>query len=320
MGLYLGIDGGQSSTTALIADETGRVVGHGQSGPCNHITGPEARQKFLLVVRDCLEQACRTASLATDSVEFASACCGFSGGADDKEQYARELIRSRCYKFTHDAEIAFAGALAGEPGIVVIAGTGSIAFGRNAEDQTARAGGWGHIFGDEGGAFDLVRGGIRAALQYEEGWGPATRLHGDLLGATGEKSANSLLHRLYAMPRDEIARYAPVVTSAAEANDNVAVAIIDEAAMGLAWYAQGVQRHLFPRGEGTPVSYIGGVFESATLLSAFSRHVGEFACEVVAPRLGPAAGALLEAFRLAGLNPQLSGLSAAEQFRTAQTP
>ncbi len=70
------------------------------------------------------------------NVRFASACLGFSGGAEDKEAYARELIRSSKYKITHDAEIALSGATAGEPGIIIIAGTGSMAFGRNAAGQT----------------------------------------------------------------------------------------------------------------------------------------------------------------------------------------
>jgi N-acetylglucosamine kinase-like BadF-type ATPase len=311
---YLGIDGGQSSTTALIADETGRVIGSGRGGPCNHITGLEAREKFRRVVGDCLSRACAQASLHLETIQFASTCCGFSGGAADKEQYTRELIRSELFKITHDAEIALTGALTGKPGIVVIAGTGSIAFGRNAQGQTARAGGWGYVFGDEGGAFDLVRGALRAALQHEEGWGPPTKLHTNLLAATGEKSANELLHRFYATPRSEVARYAPLVTQAADADDSVALTIIDESAAGLAWYAEGVRRQLFEPVEQPPVTYVGGVFESAALLSAFSRHVGEFGCEINAPRFGPAAGALLEAFRLAGRTMPVMNLPISEQL------
>ena len=92
----------------------------------------------------------------------------------DKEAFVKELIASDKYKLTHDAEIALIGATAGQPGIIVIAGTGSIAFGRNAQMQTARAGGWGYIFGDEGGGFDIAKNALRRALQFEEGWGPAT--------------------------------------------------------------------------------------------------------------------------------------------------
>src|SRR5438270_3766179 len=125
MRLYLGIDGGQSSTTALIADETGRVLGVGRGGPCNHAHGPEGRAKFFGAISACLSEAFSKAGLQQDGVTFAAACLGFSGGAADKEAYSGELIRSAKYRITHDAEIALLGATASAPGIIVIAGTGS---------------------------------------------------------------------------------------------------------------------------------------------------------------------------------------------------
>ena len=122
--LYLGVDGGQTGTVALIADESGRVIGRGSGGPCNHVGAAEGRAKFVGAVGQCLKEACRIAGLDEETVSFSAACLGLSGGAEDKELYARELIRSSKFKFTHDAEIALAGATGGEPGIIVIAGTG----------------------------------------------------------------------------------------------------------------------------------------------------------------------------------------------------
>jgi len=159
MPLYLGIDGGQSGTTALIGDESGRVVGRGKAGPCNHARASEGRRKFLAALRDSISAAIQ------GDPEFAAACMGFSGGPDDKEALAREVVRAERYLITHDAHIALVGATGGAPGIIVIAGTGSIAFGRNAAGKSARAGGWGYVFGDEGGAFDLVRQALRAVLR-----------------------------------------------------------------------------------------------------------------------------------------------------------
>lgn len=171
MSLFLGIDGGQSSTVGLIADEGGRVLGHGRGGPCNHVAASEGRAKFKRAILECLDEACRAAGLDLSTVEFEAACLGFSGGATDKEAYSREFIRSKSFKITHDAEIALTGATAGDPGVIVIAGTGSIAFGKNANGTTKRAGGWGYAFGDEGGAFDVAKQALRAALAMEEGWG-----------------------------------------------------------------------------------------------------------------------------------------------------
>jgi N-acetylglucosamine kinase-like BadF-type ATPase len=313
MRLYLGIDGGQSSTTALIADETGRVIGRGRGGPCNHVGTSEGRAKFRSAVGDCVAQACQEAKLDADSIAFAAACLGFSGGAEDKEAYARELIRSNRYKITHDAEIALAGATAGEPGIIIIAGTGSIAFGRNARGETARAGGWGYLFGDEGGAFDLARQALRAALQYEEGWGPETVLRQQLLEATGVATANELLHRFYAsFDRSYVASLAVLVSRAAEHGDGVAIDILRRAAGQLAWLVEGVYRHLFHNGEVIYLAYIGGVFESIALRDELTTAVAKsIGCKVSAPQLSPAAGALLEALRLDGNSRRLAGLPAA---------
>src|SRR5437764_3315818 len=99
-------------------------------------------------------------------------------------------IRTRRLIVTNDAVSALAGATASGQGIITIAGTGSIAFGRNASGRTARAGGWGYIFGDEGSGFDIVRQALRAALRMEEGWGPSTRLREVLIEATGSRDAN----------------------------------------------------------------------------------------------------------------------------------
>ena len=300
--LYLGVDGGQSSTTALIADEAGRVIGHGRGGPCNHISGPESAEKFLKVVGECLRLACSEAGLDTATVRFASACFGLSGGAEDKEAYARQLARSAKYKFTHDAEIALSGATEGKPGIIIIAGTGSIAFGRNKAGAVARAGGWGYIFGDEGGAFDLTRRALRAALQYEEGWGPPTSLRALLLQAVPAPDANALLHRFYSdLSRQFAASLAPLVTQAAEQGDEPAVQIVYAAAQDLAALVEGVYRHLFPEADSVPVAYIGGVFQSALVRDTLVRKIREsITCQPGPPRFGPAIGAVLEALRLDG--------------------
>lgn len=314
--LYLGVDGGQSSTTALIADEKGRVIGQGHGGPCDHVSGVEGRNRFFTALGDCLEQACREAAIDAETVAFAAACLGFSGGAADKEAYSRELIRSSIYKVTHDAEIALSGATAGEPGIIIIAGSGSMAFGRNAEGETARAGGWGYIFGDEGGAFDLTRQALRAALKAEEGWGPPTRAREMLLEASGARDANDLLHRFYTaeFPRKRIASYAPLVTQAAEEGDAMALRILADAAAKLAWFVEGVYERLFQAGTVVPVAHIGGVFKSARLLKQFADRIRQdLGCPAGPPRLGPAAGALLEAVRLDGNPSELSAVPQCEK-------
>jgi N-acetylglucosamine kinase-like BadF-type ATPase len=304
MELFLGVDGGQSSTTALIGDESGRILGRGIGGPCNHAAGAEGRARLERSVSESLAAACREAGLDPHTARFAAACFGMSGGPDDKEAILAGLLRAGRLIVTNDAEIALAGATATGRGIATIAGTGSVVFGRNAAGQTARAGGWGYLFGDEGGAFDIVRQGLRAVLRMEEGWGPPTVLREALLDATASDSANRLLHLFYTpeWPRSRVAALAPVVDAAASEGDAVALRLLDNAAQELALLAASVRGQLWHPGEGVEVAYIGGAFRSEWLRERFRLLVelepGNRCC---APRLGPAEGALLEGLRAAGL-------------------
>jgi len=306
--LYLGIDGGQSSTTALICDEAGRVIGRGRAGSCNHITGEEAKSRFARAIGNCIREACKLANLNPDTIAFAAACLGLSGGAEDKAPFVRELIRSANYKITHDAEIALIGATAGQPGIIIIAGTGSIAFGRDRSGKSARAGGWGYVFGDEGGAFDLTRRALRAALRFEEGWGPPTSLRDRLLHRTDAATANDLLHRFYAnISRSSIAALADVVTEAAQDGDPEAARILQDEASKLVGFVTGVYRQLFRPDDDPAIAYVGGVFKSPLLRQNFvDRARSVLGCHARPPCLSPAAGALMEALRLDGNGSVLS--------------
>ena len=163
MKIFLGVDGGQSGTVAAIGDETGRVLGEGEAGPSNHAAGAEGRAKLERALRESLSQAAAQAGLDAAALEFESACFGMSGGPEGKHAILSALVRAARLRVTTDAAVALAGATASGLGVVIIAGTGSMALGRNAEGRNARAGGWGYVFGDEGSAFDVVRHAARAA-------------------------------------------------------------------------------------------------------------------------------------------------------------
>src|ERR1035441_351587 len=155
MKLYLGVDGGQSGTTAVIGDDGGRILGTGHAGPCNHAAEGEGRAKLERAVTGSVGAACAQAGLDAAAVRFEAACFGMSGGPDDKREILAATLRVERLVVTNDAVISLAGATTTGQGIVTIAGTGSIAFGRNPAGRTARAGGWGYIFGDEGGGVGM---------------------------------------------------------------------------------------------------------------------------------------------------------------------
>ncbi len=304
--LFLGVDGGQSSTTALVSDSTGRVLGRGNDGPCNHVqSAAEGREKFIRVIGGCVRAAC-----GGEMPRFRAACLGFSGGPADKEGILREMLQVDSLSVTTDARIALTGATAGGAGIITVAGTGSISYGRDTTGRTVRAGGWGYIFADEGSGFDIARKALRAVLKQHEGWGPPTSLHEKMLAATGAGDANQMLHMFYTAdwPRKRVATLAKLVDAEAEAGDETAITILDQTAEALAMFTNAVRQQL---DDPSQVSPIGNVWRSRILTTSFQRRMQDF--PVVAPLLGPAAGALLEAFALAGRTVTLTNLPESEK-------
>src|SRR5258706_9437351 len=151
---YLGVDGGASKTPALVSDENGEALGEGLAGPSNHLrVGIETASRNV-------ERAVNKALVAADvtSREIVWAYCGIAGA--DHPAHRQEVVDSLSIFFPrgnftvdNDARIALTGAIGYGGGVVVIAGTGSVAYGRNDEGHETRAGGWGPILGDEGGGF-----------------------------------------------------------------------------------------------------------------------------------------------------------------------
>jgi len=253
---------------------------------------------------DCLGRAAAMAGLNPDHPVFRAACLGMSGGPDDKAGLLAGILAAEDIVVTHDGRIALAGAMAGGPGAIVIAGTGSIAFGENSAGKTARAGGWGYVFGDEGGGFDVVRQAVRSALRDHEGWGPQTALTAALLAETGTRDANALVHLFYTAewPRSRVAALAPVVNRAAEEGDPAAIGILQQSAQQLAMLAGAVRRQLWEPRETSRLAWIGGTFRSEILLERF-RMLAELDGLVATaePEHPPAMGALILAYRTAGL-------------------
>src|ERR1035438_22052 len=131
MKLFLGVDGGQSGTTAVIGDETGRILGTGEAGPCNHAAAGEGRAKLERAITGSLAEACSEAGLDLEAVRFEAACFGMSGGPEDKREILAAMLRGDRVVGRHGAGMGLGGGQREGQGIITIAGTGSIAFGRN---------------------------------------------------------------------------------------------------------------------------------------------------------------------------------------------
>lgn len=294
--LYLGVDGGQTTTKAVIGDSSGRILGTGFGGQSNHVKGPEGRTRLIEAVTSSVSEACRNAGLAPEDVGFDAACLGFTGGIDGKQEILSTFLKCRKLIVTDDLTIALAAAHADQPGIITIAGTGSVSMGRNASGRVARAGGWGHAFGDEGGAWGIVREAMRAALRMDEEWGPPTLLRALLLQSTGETDLHALRRKFYTddYPRPRVAGLARLVDDAAEQGDSVARGILGSAADHLVSLTQVVRKRLLTDADPVNVAPIGGVFQSGIIRALFtSKLKTDAVVNVVPPLHEPPVGALL---------------------------
>lgn len=236
---------------------------------------------------------------------------------------------ARSVTVTHDARIALHAAAGGAPGVVLVAGTGSVAYGMDAEGREARAGGWGYLLGDEGSAYDLGRRGLAAVLRAHDGTGPPTALRDVLLARLQVQDAEAVLERVYPVPgeavvpardaRELLAALAGAVLATAQRGDPVAVRIVDEAAAGLAALVVAVGRRL-RFSQPVPVYAFGGLIalEHGCLLKAVRRHLADVGAPgrflVRRPRLPPVAGAVrmaLEQYLGPAAGPALKRLQAA---------
>jgi N-acetylglucosamine kinase-like BadF-type ATPase len=293
--LYLGVDGGQSSTKALVGNARGEILGRGLGGPCNHASLGEGRAKLERALAEAVGQALVPLGLTLDEARFHRVCVGMSGGPDDKREIIKGLIQADSYDVTTDAHIALYGALEGGVGAVVISGTGSIALSRDGQGRIWRAGGWGYVFGDEGSAFDIARLSLRASLAAEEEWGPSTALRAALLTATESKNANQLLHRWYAgeFSRDQTADWSRLAEKAAAQEDAVAQSILEGAGNRLAQLAATVAGMASLPAGSAKICPIGGVFANRSVMQSFSRALDVLlGVRPTAASASPANGAL----------------------------
>ena len=309
--LFLGVDGGQSSTKAVIGDVTGRVLGRGKAGPCNHASQDEGRAKLESAISSVVDDALGAAGLPVET-EFEAACFGMSGGADDKRKLISEFVRADAIRVVNDAEAALEAAAENDgAAAVVIAGTGCIALARSDTGKVVRCGGWGYLFGDEGGAFGIVRSALQLALAAEEGWRSPTKLIDVFREATGEDSVNEAMHCFYRpeWPRDRIAGLASAVDAAHKAGDGGATAILRDAGTLLGNLALGLDSAMYPSGMPDTTRYSGGVFHSDQVVRSFKIRCREKGHPVAPLKHDGASGALLLAYGLAGVGIRGSDLT-----------
>lgn len=290
----VGIDGGGSTVRVVVATLALDVIGQSEGGAAN----PSAigREAAAATIQATLRAALDAAGVLPDRV--ASVGIGVAGAAaSHSAAWLREVVSAvtsgALIVPSADYEIALVGALGRRRGVLVLAGTGSLAYGVNARGRSALAGGWGYLLGDEGSGYWLGLEGLRAVVRASDGRGPVTALTSLLLRELELPDARDLIPWLYRAetPRTSvIAQVAEHVLSAAEQSDTVARQLVDRAADELEQTARTVMRALNMRRPA--IAFAGGLLSADNPLSAaLVARLGLPARPV--PRYSPVIGAVL---------------------------
>lgn len=299
--LVIGIDAGGTKTEAVLADGTGSVLARARRGGANLAAhGELAVEKTL---HEVIDETLGEAHLRPDVI-----CLGIAG-VDRPEDNAiiqgimRRIGARARVLVTNDALIALVAGAGLGPGVVVIAGTGSIAYGRNAANEAARAGGWGYILADEGSGYWIGRQALRAVVRAADGRDRATALTPlvlDFFGVARPEQLVREVYRHYLKPSD-IARCAALVERARAAGDPVAADIASMAADELTAAVRSVIRQLSLTGV-FPVVMAGGAFHAVPWLQEALRarladvvSAGDVNLLTTDPALGAVRLALAEA-------------------------
>jgi N-acetylglucosamine kinase len=302
-GYVLGVDGGGSGTRCVISDLSGKILARGRGGPSNPLTaGAEPAAKGIL-------DAVKDASMRCGVKAFEVSIMGIAG---TERPSGIEALEGRLTGFdfgrlriVSDAKVALAGATGLRPGVVVISGTGSIAYGLNEDIETARAGGWGWRLGDEGSGYDIGHKALIASLRDFDGRGPPTSLSKKVKATLGLVDLGELVDRVYNgdMGSREVAALVHLVREAAGEGDEVAVGIMGEAGEELGIAASAVIRKLGLGGR-FPVALNYGIVNcGGALRASLERNVRRVSpeCEFIELRFPPQVGAALLALQELGV-------------------
>lgn len=304
--VFLGADGGGTKTEFVLIDSSGQIRARHQGSSSYYLQ--IGLDGLAQVLRDGITAVLTEAKLSPKNIRYAFfglPAYGEDSQIEDRlDSLPRDILGHDHYRCGNDMVCGWAGSLAGEDGINIVAGTGSIGYGERL-GASARCGGWGEIFGDEGSAYWIAAQGLNAFTRMSDGRLPVGPLY-RMMKKHFEITADlDLCGRVMGdASRDKIAALSTLVAEAAAAGDAVALAIFDRAGRELAEIVEAIRVQLhYGMRESVRLSYSGGVFRSGDLiLQPLRRHLAGFSprYQLAAPIFSPSIGAALYAARLAG--------------------
>jgi N-acetylglucosamine kinase-like BadF-type ATPase len=295
---FLGIDGGGTKTHAVITDASFKVIGEAFGGASNPLR--VGLEEAVASIDQAVSEACLRAGIETSDI--LSACAAIAGinhpiHYHTMKDALADRLRLNHLELVTDARAALQGALDGQPGVVLIAGTGSIAMGMNDESQQARSGGWGPTLGDEGSGYDIARQALKAVISSFDGRAPKTLLTERICKKLGIASASDLPGVIYNSDSEavEIASLAGIVAEAATEGDQTAQDILARAGRDLSELVVSVIKKLGLESKSFRVACVGSVFKSGDcILGPLGEAVLRVApkAEVGPPLFPPTIGAV----------------------------
>lgn len=268
MPYYLGLDGGGTKTAAVILDEHRSERGRGQGGPCNIATCDD--DTLRASVRAAMRSALAAAALPPDT-RFVGVCAGVAGYTAKRRRadFLRllpQLVPAERHRLEPDFVTAYWGATEGEPGVIVSAGTGAVAYGRNAEGRTWRVDGRGFLLGDSGSGFDIGRMALRYTAWRLERDQPLDDFSRRVLASIGAQDIEDLIEWVYRdFQATRIASLAECVGRWASQGDETAKSLVEFAGYSLRSAALAVLRKLHMPVD-TPIYLLGSVWNIGTIL------------------------------------------------------
>ncbi|SNB73928.1 N-acetylglucosamine kinase [Arboricoccus pini] len=300
--LVLGLDSGGSKTLAAVADPAGGIVMLAMAGGTGALDRPDWDDVLAGLLRRCLRPGLVAAALGLSSFGEVEASTARQTALVQDLLPCPALLRHPAL-LRNDVEIAFHGAFAGGPGILLLAGTGSMVWAGAADGTRIRVGGWGDLFGDEGSAYWIGREALARAAMALDGRQDGRAFASAVLAAIGAEAVDAreggaLLDWAYGLDhrRPAIAALARTVDAEAVKGDLLARDLLAAAADHLAMHVAAARRRL-PGGATLPWSLAGGLFDSKTLTDLVVQRIGR---DPLPARLPPLGGALLAAARAAG--------------------
>jgi len=304
---YLGVDGGGSKTAFALIDDTGHVMARATAPTSYYFNdGFEIVEKSLAqgVTDICTQAGITPADI--DAAFFGLPGYGeASGDITALDAVPAGVLGHDRYSCDNDMVCGWAGSLAGEDGINVISGTGSMTYGER-QGVGHRVGGWGELFGDEGSAYWIAEQGLNAFSRMSDGrlpHGPLHALMKSRLEVAGDLDVVSLVIDTWKGNRSKIAALATTVCQAAEAGDEASGRILSAAVEELVTLIETTRTLVgFTEQETVPVSYSGGMFSNEGFLAQFVAALQSSPAkyDLQTPRLDPAVGAALYAAKHSG--------------------